>query len=138
MTEVESRDNRRAIILADVLEKTARTVQQQLISPRQQQQQQQQQQMTHIEDTMWNRPLSAPLVPLDETLGLDTDPLSMSYQAPPTNKWMYAAEGHQPPPFGARLTKNQPKMRGHIKVKRMTNTDEPLSVIKTLDRILTV
>ena len=32
MSELEARDNRRAIILADVLEKTARSYQQQLLS----------------------------------------------------------------------------------------------------------
>ncbi len=116
MSEVETRDNRRAIILADVLEKTARTFQQQLTSPRQQQQQQQQQQMKCLhEDISESRSLSAPppLTPIDDTFNADTDPLSLSYNARPTNR---GGMRERPPMFGAKLTKSQPKRRGHIKV----------------------
>ncbi len=111
MSEVETRDNRRAIILADVLEKTARTFQQQLTSPRQQQQQQQQMKCLN-EDISESRSLSAPppLTPIDDT---DTDPLSLSYNAPPTNR---GRMGEHHPVIGAKLTKSQPKRRGHIKV----------------------
>lgn len=111
MADIQSKDDRRAIILADVLEKTARVFQQKLTSPKQPQ-------VTPLVTDVdqpplsGTRPISAPLVQLEEVLH-EQDPLSKSYEAPPTkNIHSITVTTHHP----LQKTKSSLKKRSHIKV----------------------
>lgn len=116
LTEIESKDDRRAIILADVLEKTARAFQHQLMSPRQHTL------PTTSEDrpSPVTRPISAPLVPLEEVaVDAGVDPLSMSYGAPIITKTTHptTTTTTTSKPHPLRKPKSSLKKRGHVKVK---------------------
>ena len=113
MSEIESRDNRRAIILADVLEKTARTYQQQLATTTPDK--------THLqlpENT--ERPISAPIIPLEEILEFQAteDPLSVSYESPLRTHQIVMTRGNAVPNPPA-ITSSSPRKKTHIKVKFM-------------------
>lgn len=111
MSEIESRDNRRAIILADVLEKTARTYQQQLAT-------------TTPDKTPLQlpenaeRPISAPIIPLEEILEFQAteDPLSVSYESPLRTHQTVMTRGNAVPNPPA-ITSSSPRKKTHIKAR---------------------
>jgi peptidoglycan hydrolase CwlO-like protein len=98
MSEMETRDNRRALILADVLEKTARSYQQQL-------------KVTDPISISDNRPISAPSIPLEDLIEYQQDRLSESFSLPAAKLTPAHKTLQKSPPKKTSPTKNKIKSR---------------------------